>query len=196
MEVTFISALIKAFVILFVIIDPTGGIPVFIMLTKKFTKKELRRAANRSIIVAGSLMILFVLLGISILNFFSISLSSFQIAGGLILMALGVIYVMDIHINNEKKDYGKDITIPVATPLIAGPGVLTAIIIITSTYNIIVGLIVTLLNLLLFWVLMIYSDKILKIIGQQGVEILSRIMGLILTAMAVEFIITGLKAAI
>lgn len=184
---------IKSFIMILVIMDPFGGIPVFIMLTKNDSIKKMRNSANRAAKVSTILLIPFVFLGISILDFFSISLESFKIAGGLVLFLVGLTYVLDIHFGKEEKEYERDIIIPMATPLIAGPGVITAIIISVSLYGIWVTLASCLLNLLIFWVLMLFSDKLHHMLGNQGAEILSRVMGLILTAMAVEFIVTGVK---
>lgn len=181
----------KAFIMLLVIMDPFGGIPVFIMLTKGDSVKRMKRSAHRAITVATILLIVFLLLGQAILDFFSISLESFKIAGGIILFLVGLMYVFDINMDGENKDYERDITIPMATPLIAGPGVITAAIISVNLYGLWITLLAALINLLIFWLGMLYSHKLNKILGRQGAEILSRVMGLILTAMAVEFIITG-----
>lgn len=186
---------LKSFVMILVIMDPFGGIPVFIMLTKDDTIQRMRRSANRATVVASILIFLFLFLGTIILEFFSISLESFKVAGGIILFLVGLTYVMDIHFGSEiEKGYERDITVPMATPLIAGPGVITAVIISVSLYGYPVTIAAAAINLLLFWVLMRYSHILNKVIGRQGSEILSRVMGLILTAMAVEFIISGIMS--
>lgn len=188
-----ITEFIKSFVMLLVIMDPFGGIPIFLSLTSGFTAKEFKSAYNRSTIVAGVLVLLFLFLGMVILDFFSISLESFKIAGGIILLIVGITFVMDIQLRRHK-NYHKDITVPMATPLISGPGVLTTVIILVSIYGYWIPLVAAILNLFLFWLLMKYSKRILAVIGIQGSEILSRIMGLILTAMAIEFIVSGIQA--
>jgi len=186
---------LKSFVTILVIMDPFGGVPVFIMLTKDDTVERMRRSANRAAMVATILIFLFLFLGTLILEFFSISLESFKVAGGIILFLVGLTYVMDIQFGNElEKGYERDITVPMATPLIAGPGVITAVIISVSLYGYPVTIAAAGINLILFWVLMRYSHWLNKIIGRQGSEILSRVMGLILTAMAVEFIISGIMS--
>lgn len=184
---------VKSFVMLLVIMDPFGGIPIFLGLTKGFKLKRMRKSANRAIRVASIILLVFLFLGTFILDFFSISLESFKIAGGIILLILGLSYVLDIKLQQKDKHYEHDITIPMATPLIAGPGVLTSIIILVSLYGFWIPLAAALLNLLIFWLLMRYSNYLHKVIGDQGSEILTRIMGLILTSIAVEFIVTGIK---
>ncbi|MFH1589205.1 MAG: MarC family protein [archaeon] len=188
-----ITEFVKAFIMLFVIMDPFGGIPAFLSLTKNFKMERMRQSANRAIWVAGLLILIFIFLGLFILDFFSISLESFKIGGGLILLIIGFSFILDIKLGNAKH-YEKDITIPMATPLISGPGVLTTIIILVSVYGHLITFVVAILNLFLFWLLMRYSNYLHKAIGHQGMEIVSRIMGLILVAMAVEFILTGIQA--
>jgi multiple antibiotic resistance protein len=190
--------LLKSFIMLLVIMDPFGGIPIFIMLTKNDSKEKMRLSAHRAARVATILIIIFLFLGTFILEFFSISLESFKIAGGIILFLVGLGYVLDIQFGSqiEEKDYSRDITIPMATPLIAGPGVISAVLISVSLYGYVVTLVAALVNLLLFWLGMVYSNKLHKVLGQQGAEILSRVMGLLLTAIALEFIISGIKTAL
>jgi multiple antibiotic resistance protein len=189
-----INEFLKSFIMLLVIMDPFGGIPIFLSLTKSFNLQRMRKSANRAIMVAGILLLIFLFLGGYILDFFSISLESFKIGGGLILFLVGLTYVFDFSFSNREHDYEKDITVPMATPLIAGPGVLTAVIILTNFYGFWIPLLAAIINLLLFWVLMRYSNWLHKVIGDQGSEIMSRIMGLILVAMAVEFIVTGIQS--
>jgi multiple antibiotic resistance protein len=186
---------IKSFIMILVIMDPFGGVPVFIMLTQDDTVARMRRSANRAAVVATILIFTFLFLGTLILEFFSISLESFKVAGGIILFLVGLTYVMDIHFGNEiEKGYERDITVPMATPLIAGPGVITAVIISVNLYGYPMTIVAATLNLFIFWVLMRYSHLLNKVIGRQGSEILSRVMGLILTAMAIEFIISGIMS--
>ncbi len=190
-----LTEFIKSFIMLLVIMDPFGGIPVFLSLTKGFTVKKMRKSGNRATFVATILILVFLFLGGIILDFFSISLESFKIGGGIILFLVGLTYVFDFSFSNNEYDYAHDITIPMATPLIAGPGVLTSIIILVNLYGFWIPLIAAVANLFLFWILMKYSNWLHKIIGNQGSEILSRIMGLILVAMAIEFIVTGIKSS-
>jgi len=171
--------------------DPFGGIPIFLSLTKDFSLKKVRESANRATLVAGMLIIVFIFLGKALLEFFGISVGSFKIAGGIILLIIGISYVLDLKFRTNKT-YEHDITVPMATPLIAGAGVLTSSIILVSLYGFWIPLVAAIINLFIFWLLMRYSNYLHKIIGHQGAEILSRIMGLILAALAVEFVISGI----
>ncbi len=181
------DGLLPSFVTLLVILDPFGGIPVFMTLTREYDNVRTHQAANRAIRVSFILLALFLFAGNGILNFFGISIFSFQIGGGLILLILGLAYTLDISLY-KNMDYAQGIIVPMATPLIAGPGAITAIILLVARYGFIAPLIAVSLNLLIFWLAMYNASYIKKFIGKQGVEILSRIMGLLLVALAIEMI--------
>ncbi len=184
------DAFMHSFVTLLVIMDPFGGLPVFMTLTKDYSEERAKRSSFRAIRVSLVLLTIFVFVGEGVLAFFGISIFSFQVGGGLILLILGLLYVLNINIGDDK-DYQKDIVIPMATPLIAGPGAITAIILLVAQYGIWVPFLAMLLNLFIFWAAMYYARYIKKFIGEQGLEIMSRIMGLLLVALAIEMIRTA-----
>jgi len=181
------TAFMHAFVTMLVIMDPFGGLPVFMTLTKDYSEERAKRSAHRATRVSFILLTIFVFVGEGILEFFGITMFSFQVGGGLILLLLGLLYVLDITLSDDK-DYSKDIVIPMATPLIAGPGAITAIIILVSKYGYWIPLLAMLVNLFIFWVAMYYARYIKKGLGEQGLEIMSRVMGLLLVALAIEMI--------
>ena len=181
------DAFMHAFVTLLVIMDPFGGLPVFMTLTKDFSEDRAKHSAHRATRVSFILLTIFVFVGEGILAFFGISMFSFQVGGGLILLLLGLLYVLGISLGDDK-DYSRDIVIPMATPLIAGPGAITAIIILVSLYGFWVPLLAMILNLMIFWAAMYYARYIKKYLGEQGLEIMSRVMGLLLVALAIEMI--------
>jgi multiple antibiotic resistance protein len=182
-----LEGFIHSFVTLLVIMDPFGGLPVFMTLTKDYTVERTKTSAHRATRVSLILLLLFLFAGQALLEFFSISIFSFQVGGGLVLLLIGLLYVLDINLS-ANKDYSKDIVIPMATPLIAGPGAITATIILVSQYDFWIPLAAMLLNLFIFWLAMYNARHISRIIGQQGLEILSRVMGLLLVALSIEMI--------
>jgi multiple antibiotic resistance protein len=181
------NAFMHAFVTLLVIMDPFGGLPVFMTLTKDYSEERAKRSAHRAIRVSLILLTIFVFTGSHVLEFFGISIFSFQVGGGLILLILGLLYVLNISVGDDL-DYTKDIVIPMATPLIAGPGAITAIILLVAQFGIWIPLVAMLVNLFIFWVAMYNAPHIKRLVGEQGLEIMSRIMGLLLVALAIEMI--------
>jgi multiple antibiotic resistance protein len=187
-----ITDFIIVFTTLFIIMDPFAATPIFISLTKKFNQKKRIKTANYAILIAGALLLIFLFFGTLILKFFSISLDSFRVAGGIILLVFGIKYVLNIQWEKEHmKDYDVA-SVPIGTPLITGPGVITTIIILVGKYGYFIPLLASVSCLFIFWIFLRFSDRIHKFIGDNGAEILSRIMGLIIAAFAVEFIKTGI----
>lgn len=182
--------LLETFIALFVIMDPIGNLPFFISMTKGMPSKEIRRNADRSILTAGILLFLFLFLGIGIFSFFSIDLDSFQIAGGIILLIMGILYIFGMPIKIFKS-HSNDLSVPVGTPLLTGPGVITTTVILVKEQGAFVTSIAAFLTLLAAYLILSNSSRIYKFLGEHWINVTSRIMGIILAAIAVEFIANG-----
>lgn len=187
-----------AFFSLFVIMDVFGVLPLFLILSEKLPKEKRVKAANKTLAVAAILLAVFILGGMNVLKFFSISLPSFQVAGGLILFIIGIKTVLGLKLGAQQKHVQlyEFTAVPMATPLIVGPGTITTLIILIGEYGHFLVALAALLNLFIFWIVFHKANFIYKILGHQGIEVISRIMGLIFTAIAVEFIKEGLAALI
>lgn len=182
--------LLEAFITLFVIMDPIGNIPIFISLTKGMPMSEVRKSINKSMLVAGLLLFAFLLFGIQIFDFFNINLDSFQIAGGIILLIIGILYVFG-SVGKVMKAAGNDLSVPLGTPLLTGPGVITTTIILVKEDGAYMTSIAALLALFAAWLILNNSARVYKVLGQHWTTIISRVMGIILAAIAVEFITKG-----
>lgn len=182
------------FLKLFVIMDAFGILPIFLMLSDKMPRKERYKAADKTILVATVLLVLFLFGGIAILNYFGISLASFKIAGGIILLLLGLKTVLGLKMVVQEKHAEKYefTSVPMATPLIVGPGTITTVIILVNEYSHLAVLVIAALNLLIIWAVFRCAGQIYKLIGHQGIMVISRVMGIILTAIAVEMITDGM----
>ena len=185
------ESIIKAFVALFVIMDPIGNLPIFISLTKGMPIKEIKRNVDRSVFVAGVLLFIFLFFGIQVFNLFGIDLDSFQIAGGIVLLIMGIFYVFGTSLKYVKS-HGFDLSVPIGTPLLTGPGVITITIILVKENGTFVTVIAGLLTLLATWIILTNSSRLYKILGEQWTSAISRIMGIILAAVAVKFITEGI----
>ena len=184
------EGLLEAFAALFVIMDPIGNLPIFISLTKGMPIKEIKRNVDRSVFVAGVLLFIFLFFGLQVFNFFGIDLDSFQIAGGIVLLIMGILYVFGTSLRYVKS-HGFDLSVPVGTPLLTGPGVITTTIILVKGSGTLVTVIAAFLTLLATWIILINSSRLYKILGGQWTSAISRIMGIILAAVAVKFITGG-----
>ena len=187
-----VNPYVKSFIALFVVMDAIGNAPIFMSLTQNWERKTSLRRLNVAILVAASVIGLFIVIGKGILQYFGISVGDFQIAGGIIFFLLGLEMVFALDFLSSRVQRYDIAIVPLATPLIAGPGVLTTIVILTNTYGIVPTLVSAVVNLFLTRLILGNSLYINKIIGKQGTEVLARIMGLLLTALAVSFIRSGI----
>ncbi|PWJ44954.1 MarC family protein [Sediminitomix flava] len=169
-------------IILFSVIDIVGSIPIIIDLKKKEGKIESMKAT----FIAGIIMIAFLFLGTYILKLFGLDVESFAIAGSLILFFLGIEMILGITLFKDDPSNSSGSIVPLAFPLIAGAGTMTTIISLKAEYdqaNILVGII---LNLLFVYLVLKSSDWIARKLGTGGANILRKVFGIILLAIAIK----------
>jgi multiple antibiotic resistance protein len=187
-----IPDVVKAFFAIFVVMDTLGNLPIFCALIGKSTERKIKELTNETILVASLILFAFLFFGTIIFSLFGISLESFMIAGGIVLLLLGLKFVLGIRLQEKHSQSYNEAIVPMATPLITGPGVITTVVILSNTYGIFVTLAASLLNLLFTFIVLRNTGTIYKFLGRQGSDVLTRIMGLILAAIAVEFIRNGI----
>lgn len=197
---------ITALVSLFVIIDPSGNLFPYLALSAP-APAEGRNLARRACLYAFFILALFIVLGRLIINFFGISLPAFQIAGGFILFRIafdmlegrGHFNRLDTSSSLVAADYRDAALVPLAMPLLAGPGAISTILVLTSRSrsHLEDGLIFAALGLVILFTYGVFrfAEQLLGYLKESGVRLLTRIMGLILAALAVEFVIQGLRGA-
>lgn len=187
-----LEAFLKSFITLFVIMDPFASLPVFLSVTRRFSKIEKSKSADKAALVAGSLILVFLFLGPMILSVLGITLSSLQIAGGIILAILGLRLVL---FSDDPEKHALDVGVAgviIGTPLITGPGVITAIMLFVNQYGVLIPLFSSMLSLFLIWVLLKKAEIVQSILGDTFIQVLSRIMGILLVAISVEFVRKGI----
>jgi len=196
--------LIKSFLTLFTIIDPVGGVPFFLSISAGYSEEERKKIALRASLTAFLTLLFFLWIGKNLLSFFQISVSSFRIAGGILLflISMEMLFGKTTQVKTTEKETLKvkekeDFSIvPLGIPYLAGPGAITTTIILgeTSTLHIKLGLsLIIFLVLLITFLIFSYSSKISKLLGELGTKAIVRILGLILASIAIEYITTGLK---
>ncbi|MBI4682044.1 MAG: NAAT family transporter [Nitrospirae bacterium] len=199
-----ITFFIYAFTSIFIIVNPISGILTFISVTEGMTEAEKMDTARRSVIIACILAIVFAFAGEVILMLFSITVDSLRVAGGILLFLIAI-DMLHGRVSRESvtpeeiKDASRreDVSVfPLATPLLTGPGAITTIIVIIRTGKTwelkVITLLAILLTFILSYFILRFADKINKILGITVSLVITRIMGLLLGAIAVDFIATGI----
>ncbi|MCB9991179.1 MAG: NAAT family transporter [Rhodospirillales bacterium] len=195
---------LSAFVSLFVIVDPFGTAAVYATLMSKAEEAEKRRVAFRAVIIAVFILIGFCLVGHFLLHYMHVSLSAFRVAGGLLLFVTAFRMIMGIHdpdeLESDKSVYRDRSNIaifPIAIPMLAGPGCMTAALMFATEardvveYGVVIAVIIAVQLIAL--ASLIGAGALSRFFGPSGNGIIARIMGILLAAMAVQFVADGVK---
>ncbi len=191
-----------AFTSFFTLLNPLGTMPIFITMTADLNEKNRTSTAKKASIVSFITLLIFTFLGQLLFKFFGISVNSFRIVGGIIffIMGMDMLHARLAHVKvkeSEVKTYVKDISItPLAIPMICGPGAITNAIVMMEDADSIgkkaILLISVSLVMLLTYLILYSSSRIIKILGETGINVMMRLMGLIVMVIAVEFFFSGL----
>ncbi|MGG7567059.1 MarC family protein [Rhodovulum sp. DZ06] len=188
-----ISELFREFIALWVVIDPIGTLPVFIAVTAGLAASERKRVARKAVLVATAVLLAFILVGQFVLEGLGIALPSFQLAGGMVLFlfALTMIFGDGKPASELHDDGAQGAVFPLAIPSIASPGAMLAAVVLTDNNRFSVaeqavtaGLVVVVA--LATWGILLAANPILRVIGRGGAAVVSRVMGMILAAVAVD----------
>ena len=182
--------ILTAFMVLFAVIDIVGNIPIIIDLRKKAGHIQSEQAS----VIAGVIMIIFLFLGDSILTLIGIDVHSFAVAGAFILFFIALEMILGITLYKQEEGASMNASVfPLAFPLIAGPGSLTTLLSLKSefhTENIIIAVIV---NVVVIYIVLKTSARIERIIGQNGINIIRKVFGVVLLAIAVKLFTSNIK---
>jgi multiple antibiotic resistance protein len=186
--------LVKVFIMLFVIMDPSGNIPIFMALTKGMSERGRKKELNYAVLVATILLLLFAFLGKIILYVLGITTDSFMIAGGILLLFFSFDLLRGEHKYAASGVSGVGVgAVPLGTPLLAGPGAITAVMVIIQKEGVFIVLFAIFSTILATKLFLGQSERIYRIVGKVGSEVLSRVMGIIVAAIAIQFIGTGIR---
>jgi multiple antibiotic resistance protein len=197
-----LSYMFNTFVSVFVMVDPLAAIPIYLILTERFTTDGVRDIRRKGVIVATSILFMFALTGMGILNFFGISMAALQIAGGILLLMFSIEHMSGPEkINHEEEDEGlhrdEISVVPLAMPLLAGPGAISTIVVqstrATNSLNLALLIITICIVMYVTYVILKFSRYLYKLLGKTGLNLIGRIMGILVAAIAIEFVITGLR---
>lgn len=203
-----IELFISAFITFFVVIDPPGCSPIYASLTGNASPKQRRIMAIRAIIVAAIILAVFAAFGEQLLGALGISLDSFRIAGGIMLFIIALEMVFEKR-TQRREDRAQDIIdkpeiedvsiFPMAMPMIAGPGSIAAVMLMMARHEglestlVILGALATVLLLTLLGLLL--AGPMMRILGHKVEQVITRVLGVLLGALAVQFVVDGLRAS-
>ena len=193
--------LITAFVTLFVIIDPIGLVPLFVALTQGMSARDRRAIGLRACVTAAILLMLFAVLGEAVLGFVGISMPAFRIAGGILLFLTALDMLFERRSKRREDQTGEDrpdpSVFPLAIPLIAGPGAIATMILLAGQQPGLAGLVSViggmLAVLILVMALFLVAPLFERALGRVGINVVTRLLGMLLAALSVQFVLEGLR---
>jgi multiple antibiotic resistance protein len=190
-----LSNFILAFVAIFVALDIIGAVPMYVRVTMGLTESERRKIVNTSMVVAFGVAIAFLFLGEIVFEHLGITLGDFRIAGGLILLLISLSDLIG-RAEVESRVTGETGIVPLAVPIITGPGVLTTIVLQATHAGYAIAIAAMIANYGLAWLFLRQSPSINRLIGKDGTVVISKIAALLLSAYAVAMIRGGVYDAI
>jgi multiple antibiotic resistance protein len=194
-----VALFIEAFVLLFAVIDAIGTVPIFLGLTEGY-QGDRKRIVRGAVVIATVILVVFALSGWLIFDIFGITINDFRVAGGIILFVVAVDHLRGGDVRARGLEPSDIAAFPLATPLLAGPGAISTVIIISAPpYSPFIALLVVACNAVLAFVILSGSDWVRRFLGPNGTVALSRITALLIAALAVSFVaggVTGLFPAL
>ena len=187
----FITDLSRAAIALFIIVDPFGNIPIFEGLTGNISDTQRKKVYNTATLVGFALLLIFAFTGQEIFSLFGLSIYSFEVAGGILLLivAIRILITGSMHENVESPESLG--AVPIAMPLLVGPGAITTTIFTLQTYGTILAILAVLIVLSLTWIILRFINGIYKVLGKTGSLVIARVMALLIAAIAIQYILTG-----
>ncbi len=190
------NEILLAFIPMFFAMDPLGILAIFAGLTHGFSAAQKRKIIIQSLLTAILVAIGFIFLGRAIFNFLGISMGDFMISGGVILFCLSMVDMLSQSLPTRKlrsTDLG---AVPIGTPLIVGPAVLTMALMLMNQFGLGVALIAVVANIAIVAVVFSFSDKLIRLLGASGSRALSKVMSLLLAAIGVMMVRRGIMEII
>jgi multiple antibiotic resistance protein len=203
MDQDFLRFGLAAFVTLLVVVDPPGVVPIYVGLTKDETPAQRRAILIRAVLVALGVALFFLVAGRAVLSYLGVTVHAFSISGGILLFIAAMPMLFGrrggLQAPEPKEQGGEDISIfPLAMPLLSGPGTIATILLLTSQAGsdvrrlVAIGLAIAFVFLVSF-ILLTLGARLIRLVGEGGVHIATRVMGIVLAALAVQYVLNGLS---
>ena len=204
-----INYAISALLTLFVVVDPVGLAPTFLAVTEGLPRAARRKVALRASLIAGAILIGSALIGDWLLGTMSISLAAFRIAGGLLLFSIASEMVLGVRMRRESEaaeqaveEHVRNVAaFPLAIPLLAGPGAITATVLLAGRAHgdsVLMAILLAVVAMVaaLCWLIFLFAAQISGLLGLTGNIVLSRLLGVLLAALAVQYVVDGIRAVL
>ena len=185
-----LGIIVSMTVSLFLILDPFASLPMFISVTQGLDEKTIRTYANNSVLVAAILLVIFLFFGEDIMGLFGVTMDTFRVAGGIIFLMMAIELVFGFKLSHSEGEKGAAWAV-IASPVLTGPGVITAAVLLSTENGLIPVLIASIIALTMTWVILRMSSKIMRAVGEQALSIFTKVIGLFIASMGVQSIFAG-----
>lgn len=190
----FLASLVKPTAAMLIILDPVGLLPMVIGMTANLSSVERRRLLSRATLVGLILLLAFTVAGTGIMRLFDVTLADLRVAGGILLLIVALNMALTGQPVSEAACHppsGRMGIVPIASPLLVGPGAITAAVVIVGTSGLLVAMIAVTVAFGITWLVLRSTDAVYRLLGQSGSEVIARIMGMFLAAIAVQYVRAG-----
>ena len=191
-----IPDILYSFAALFIILDPLLSVPIFAAMTKGQPAQEIHKQALIAVTVAGGLMYLFLVFNTAIFAILGLSVPAFQIAGGIILFLLGLQEALGIELGRCKPGTATAAGVVIGTPILCGPGTITTVMLLSREYGLLVPFVAITFSLIATWLILYFADGIQRVLGEVVTDIMGKVLGMLVAAIAVKIIASGILAYI
>ncbi|MEM0468960.1 MAG: MarC family protein [Pyrobaculum sp.] len=189
------SDILVSIVVLYVVVDPVGNIPLFTAITAKFDSTKRRRVLVLSVIVAASVLVLFAAVGISFLSYFGVEMADFMVASGLILTTFSLYYLMRPYEQSETSGEIESVAVvPLAVPFLAGPASISYILVISKQLGLVYTLLVIVVVAILTLLTLLASGFLIRVLGIIGIRVIEKIMLILSAAIGISLIRKGIDS--
>ena len=185
-----IGIVLSMIISLFLILDPFASLPMFLSITKDLDEKTVRSYANKAVLVATVLLIVFIFFGQDIMGLFGVTMDSFRVAGGIIFLMMAIELVFGFKLSHSEGEKGAAWAV-IASPVLTGPGVITAAVLLSTENGLIPVLISSIIALTMTWIILRMSSRIMHAVGEQALSIFTKVIGLFIASMGVQSIFAG-----
>jgi multiple antibiotic resistance protein len=185
--------LAKSVIVLFIVLDPIGTTPYYQTLTSRLNEAEKARVLRLTVVVAGFILLAFAIIGDTLFQLLNITLGDFRIAAGLVLLVTSLALLLEIPLGFLRGEPEKVAIVPLATPLLAGPAAVSVTLLIKYTSGPHIAVVAVVINMIIAYIILALSNRVVRILGRQGLVILDKFMSLIMAALAISLIRQGVE---